>query len=260
MGLDKDPEFPEQLALMRLQILANDAVRKLRTEASTVSDEDAKAYYDQNPSAFEEVTLTRIFVPRNVPQSTPGQPQPAVDSEGIAKSAREQLAAGADPEKIEKTVYEQLKTTSEPPTTKFGSRRRGTLPPAHEQKVFAAKAGDVTDVLPDSVGYIIYRVDSKQQLPFDQVKDDAKRRITQQRLQDLQQQLTTASKADYNDAYFGPETPAAIPGAGTRPGAPRGALPNAVTLPRGAATAPTAAPATTSPTQTQSSQSATPKH
>lgn len=259
MGLDKDPEFPEQLALMRLQILANDAVRKLRTEASTVSDEDAKAYYDQNPSAFEEVTLTRIFVPRNVPQSTPGQQQPAVDSEGIAKSAREQLAAGGDPEKIEKTVYEQLKTTSEPPTTKFGSRRRGTLPPAHEQKVFSAKAGDVTDVLPDSVGYIIYRVDSKQQLPFDQVKDDAKRRITQQRLQDLQHQLTTASKADYNDAYFGPETPAPVPGAGIGRGPTPGAGTPAQT-PTAAPTVPaTGGPATTSAAQPQPSQS-TPKH
>jgi parvulin-like peptidyl-prolyl isomerase len=259
LGVDKDSEFTEQfteqVALMRLQLLAQNAGRKLQTRASNVSDADAKAYYDQNPSAFEEVTLTRIFVPRGATPAASGQQQPAVDSEAIAKSAREQLTAGGDPDKIEKSVYEQLKTTSEPPPTNFGSKRRGALPPAHEQKVFAASAGQLTDVIPDSVGYVIYRVDSKQQLPFEQVKDEIRRRITQQRMQDIQQQLTSSSKADYNDAYFGPETPAAAPTSGIGSGAPRGLPPSAGATTR----SPASASAAPNAVQPQQSQSTTPK-
>jgi len=225
LGVDKDPAFPEQLALMRLQLLAQEAERKLQSEASNVSDADAKNYYDQNQSAFEEVTLTRIFIPRTPPAraaatqtAAAGAPtagaqvqQSATDAEAIAKSAHDQLVVGGDPEKIEKSAFEQLKNTATPPTTKFGAKRRGTLPPTQEQKVFTLKAGDVSEVLSDTVGYTIYRVDSKQQLPFDQVKDQAKQRITQQRLSDVRQQITGGSKADYNDAYFGPETAAAAP-------------------------------------------------
>jgi peptidyl-prolyl cis-trans isomerase C len=210
LGVDKDPEFSEQLALMRLQLLAQDAERKLRTQASDVSEADAKAYYDQNPSAFEEVTLTRVFVPNPATDATKGE-QPT-DPKAIADKARQQLVAGDDPDKVQKSVFEQLKNSNTPPSTKFGSKRRGTLPPAQEQKIFALKPGEVSEVIPDSIGFVIYRVDSKQQLPFEQAKDEVKRKLTQQRLEDTRQQMAGASKADYNDAYFGPETPTPPPG------------------------------------------------
>ena len=231
LGVDKDPAFSEQLALTRLNLLAQEAGRKLQTDASNVSEADAKNYFDQNQSAFEEVALTRIFVPRTPPapaatqtaagtQPAAGAAQPAsgaqteastADAEAIAKAARDQLAVGGDPEKIQKSTYDQLKNTTTPPTTKFGAKRRGTLPATEEQKVFALKAGEVSEVFSETVGYTIYRVDSRQQLPFDQVKDQAKQRVTQLRLADAQQQITGASKADYNDAYFGPEAAAAAP-------------------------------------------------
>ena len=34
LGVDKDPDFTEQLALMRLQLLAQDAERKLQSDAA----------------------------------------------------------------------------------------------------------------------------------------------------------------------------------------------------------------------------------
>jgi parvulin-like peptidyl-prolyl isomerase len=225
LGVEKDPEFAEQLTLTKLQLLGQAAARKISAQAQDVTDAEVKTYYDQNPSAFEEVTLTRIFVPRGANEGTQGTA--AVDSKTIADNARQQLAAGTDPEKIQKAVFEQLKTTTEPPSTKFGAKRRGALPPAHEQKVFALKPGEVSDPIPDSIGYVIYRVDGKQQLPFDQVKEEAKRRITQQRIQEAQQKFVAGSKAEYNDSYFGPETasqpPSLAPGAS--PAARRGPPP-----------------------------------
>jgi hypothetical protein len=210
LGVDKDPEFSEQLALMRLQLLAQDAERKLRAQASDVSEADAKAYYDQNPSAFEEVTLTRVFVPNTTTDAAKGE-QP-IDSKAIADKARQQLVAGDDPDKVQKSVFEQLKNSNTPPSTKFGAKRRGSLPPAQDQEIFALKQGEVSEVIPDSIGFVIYRADSKQQLPFEQAKDEVKRKLTQQRLEDARQQISGASKADYNDTYFGPETAIPKPG------------------------------------------------
>ena len=221
LGINKDPEYEEQLAIARLQVLAQTAERKMQTEAANVSEADEKAYYDQNPSAFEEVTLTRIFIPRSpaTPTSTASAPaQPAAaDAQAIAEEAHKQLAAGDDPEKVEKTAYEQLKNTTAPPSTKFGSRRRGSLPPAQEAKIFALTAGEVSEVFSDSIGYTIYKLDSKKQLPFDQVKDDIKRRLTQQHLEDSRQKIVSGSKAEYNDAYFGSEGAAVRPGMGAPP-------------------------------------------
>jgi parvulin-like peptidyl-prolyl isomerase len=221
-------------------LLAQDAERKLQTEASNVSDADIKAYYDQNPAAFEEVTLTRIFVPRSSSDAAAAQPAP--DSKAIADNARQQLVSGGDPEKIQKAVFEQLKTTTEPPTTKFGAKRRGALPPAHEQKIFSLQPGEVSDVVQDSIGFVIYRVDAKQQIPLDQAKEQVKQRLTQQRIEDARQKIMGASKADYNDAYFGSEA------AGPKPGQPA-----APSLRPKAETTPSSPPATgTNPSPTQS--------
>jgi len=227
LGVNKDPEFDEQLAISKLQLLAQMAERKLQTEATNVSESEEKTYYDQNPSAFEEVTLTRIFVPREKPAASGAQP--AVDAKAIADSARQQLVAGDDADKVQKSVYDQLKNTTTPPATKFGSKRRGTMAPAQEQQIFSLKPGEVSEVMPDSIGYVIYRVDSKQQLPFDQVKDDVKRRIAQQHVEDVRQKILNASKADYNEAYFGPES--ASPRVGPAGGAPPASRPPASSTP-----------------------------
>src|SRR5690242_13538973 len=98
LGVEKDPEFndqlTEQLALVRLQMLAQYAERKLQAEASNISEVEQKAYYDQNPSAFEQVTLTRVFVPRSAPPAggaaQPAAASPTPDSDAIAESARKQ--------------------------------------------------------------------------------------------------------------------------------------------------------------------------
>lgn len=196
LGVDKDPEFKEQLRLMRLQLMAQNAERKLQANASNISDADAKTYYEQNPSAFEEVQLTRILVPRSSDTK--------IDAKSIADNVRQQFAAGGDADKLEKDAYSQLKNTGEPPSTKFGAKRRGTLPPAQEQQIFTLKQGEVSQAIPDSVGFVIYRVDSKRQLPLEDVKEDVKRRLTQQRLTDAGEQIFKAAKTDFNEAYFGP--------------------------------------------------------
>jgi hypothetical protein len=211
LGVDKDPDFTEQLALMRLQLLGQDAEKKLQAQASNVSDADLKSYYDQNPSAFEEVTLTRLYVPRVTPtpkdaSAAPDAKSSAPDPKAIADNARQQLMIGGDPDKIEKGVYDQLKNTTPAPSAKFGARRRGSMPAAQEQKIFAMKDGEISDVINDPSGYVIYRVDEKKQLPFEDVKEDVKQRVMRQRIADVREKVTNASKTDYNDAYFGPET------------------------------------------------------
>ena len=217
LGVDKDPDFTEQLSLMRLQLLMQDAERKLQTQASNVGDAELKSYYDQNPSAYEEVTLTRLFIPRT--PTDPKQAAASPDAKSIADKAREQLAAGGDPEQVQKSLYEQLKNTTQPPSTKLGARRRGTLPAAQEQKLFSMKPGEVSEVFTDPTSYVIYRVDAKQQLPFDQVKEQVKQTVTRQRIADVREQINSSSKPEFNEAYFGPETPTPQLGPAGAPGA-----------------------------------------
>ena len=216
LHVEKDPEFPAQLAVARLQVLANSAERMLQAQATNVSDAELKNYYDQNPSAFEEVSLTRLFVPHIASDKTDS----SADPKAIAENGRQQLMIGGDPEKIEKSIYEQLKNSTQPPPTKFGKRRRGTLPVAEDQKLFGMKEDEISDVITEPGGYVVYRVDSKRQIQFEDAKDEIKQRVTRQRITDEREQMTSANKPVFNDTYFGPEvTPRTGPTGAANPGA-----------------------------------------
>jgi hypothetical protein len=249
LKVEKDPEFSDQLAgavaVARLQVLAQDAERKLQAQAKNVSDAELKSYYEQNPSAFEEISLTRLFVPHIASDKTDS----STDPKAIAENARQQLMIGGDPEKIEKSAYEQLKNTTQPPPTKFGKRRRGTLPPDEEQKLFSMKEEAISDVLSEPGGFVVYRLDSKREIPFEDVKEEITQRVTRQRINDEREQITGSNKPVFNDAYFGPEpSPRGIP-AGALAGPRNGAVPSAQARP---------AP-TSQPNNTQPAPSATPK-
>lgn len=243
LHVEKDPEFSDQLAVARLQVLAQGAERKLQAQATNVSDSELKSYYDQNPSAFEELSLTRLFVPHNPSEKTDA----STDPKAIADNARQQLMIGGDPEKIEKSIYEQLKNTTPPPPTKFGKRRRGMLPPAEEQKLFSMKEEEISDAIQEPSGYVVYRVDAKHELPFEDAREEIKQRVTRQRISDEREQITSSNKPVLNDAYFGPEpSPRGAP-AGALAGPRNVAPPATQTRPAPAAQPNSTQPATSTP-------------
>src|SRR5262249_28185713 len=157
----------EQLEIIKLQVKAQWAERKIDAEASNISDAELKAYYDANGAAYEEATLDRIFIPK-APQAaspstgstTPGASKPtsstantaagtlAADPQQVAEQARQQLQKGEDPAKVQAAVFQQIKSQADPPQTKREHVRRGTsLPPNDEPKIFPLKSGEVSEVI-----------------------------------------------------------------------------------------------------------------
>lgn len=215
LGGENDTQVLEQLELQRLTVMAQFAQRKLAEEAQKVTDEQAKAFYDAHTDDFDEVTLTRIFIPRS---SSSGKD---VDTKQLADQVEQQMIAGGDPEKIQKAVYDALKTTSEVPTTKFGAKRRGTLPATHDA-VFHLNAGQVSGVLSDPIGYVVYKVEAKRLLPFEEVKAEARRSLAGDKFRKEEERIRGAVKIDYNEGYFGamPTTPASAATSGAKAPSP----------------------------------------
>ena len=210
LGVDQDPRFQERLKLLRLQTEAQLGDEKLRESATNVSDADIKAYYDNNAGSFQDLTVTRIVVPKANPEAenTGAASNPAtssVDPKQVAENARQQLIKGEDPAKVQAGVLEALKNKNPAPSTQLEHVRRGrALPPSVESQVFALKPGEVSEVITDPMGYMIYRVDKKEQLPLESAKEEIKRTLQKQRMQDEMAKLMNSSKAQLNEAYFGP--------------------------------------------------------
>ncbi|MGA7399497.1 MAG: peptidylprolyl isomerase [Candidatus Sulfotelmatobacter sp.] len=237
-GLDKTPQYEETLKVVKMQILTQQLQRSVQEEAEKVSPEDIDAYYKQHSEAYEQFSLDRLFVPRfkqaevaekNNEEKLTEEQQKAKEAADkakqeageqeltkLAENLRARAASGEDFAKLQKEAFEAAGMKMDSPTVTMKVRRTG-LPPAHAA-VFDLKAGEVSAVITDNGGHYIYKVESKEVLPLDQVKDEIRNTLKNQKMKDTMEAYTNSYHAETNEAYFGPAGPSTQMG---RPMPPR---------------------------------------
>lgn len=204
-GVEKSPEYQ----LLRLRGLAEAYQRELDLKYKKVPPSEAEAYYSQHKGEFESATLRRLYIPK----ADPAKPKATADekaafgkkSEEIGDQMQQRAKKGEDMDALEKDAYSKLGLTITPPSTQIGPVRKGALPAATDKQIFAlAQGGTYKDDEPTAV--IIYKVESKETLPLDKVKDEIVRTLERQKMDSTMKSITSSVKADYNDKYFGPAT------------------------------------------------------
>src|SRR5262249_28195954 len=103
------------------------------------------------------------------------------------------------------------------------------------------KPGEISQLISDSGGHYIYKLNSKEVLPLDdKVKQEIHNTMQGQNMRDSMEQYTNSFKVDTNEAYFGPAGPAGRPGPPVR--LPNPKLPPSPTAPAAQPQAQPAAP------------------
>ena len=277
----KDPATQEMLKLMRMQVLAG-ALNQQLQENTKPTDTEVEQYYKDNPSAFVEVSLRRLYIPKP-PQTPPAPatnpansgantsptnatasntstpataPKPDPEAQKAALEAqkaaaekfRERAMAGEDLDKLEKEAFEAVASKQTPPQTQMGNRRRGIMPPDQDAEIFSLNPGQVSKLFDNPGGWYVFKVESRRTVPFNEAKEEIQRKLQPEKLKDAREAITATVKTDLNDKYFG--SPAPAPGAAVgktqRPAPSRPAAPGtATTVPKAGSTAdakPQAAP------------------
>jgi len=230
-GLDKTPRFEETVKFAKMQILTQELQRSVQEEAAKIPDADLVKYYKDNPEAFEQYNLDRLFVPRTKQLDADAKDEDEKDEKDsklseeqqkakqaeekakadqaeqemtkLAETLRTRAAAGEDFMKLQKEAFDAAGMKIESPTVNLPTIRRTGLPPAHAS-VFELKTGEVSQVINDSGGHYIYKVNSKQELPFEQVKTEIHSTLQNQRTREMMDKINGSFKAETNEAYFGP--------------------------------------------------------
>jgi peptidyl-prolyl cis-trans isomerase SurA len=178
-------DFKEQIRIgaVTQQVIGQEVGSKIH-----ISNEDIQEWYDKHQKDLEgaeEVALSEIII------ST----QPAKQDQDKDKQAQAQDNAAEDPAKVAaaeakaKQVLEQLrkgakfeelaKTNSDGPTAAqgggLGSFKRGELAKDLEEKTFALKPGEMTDVIHTRQGFIILKVMGHRAAGVPPMKDIADR-------------------------------------------------------------------------------------
>jgi hypothetical protein len=269
-GLDKGPEYAAAVKFYQMQILSQLLQRKIQDNAAKKADDKVKGYYDQNPEAYEQYSLQRLFIPKakqaepiadedkdKDEKLTDEQKKAKQDAEKAKTEASEQemtkladtlrarAAAGEDFIKLQKEAFDAAGMKIESPTVSLPKVRRTGLPPTHSA-VFDLKAGEVSQVITDNGGHYIYKVESKEVLPLDQVKDEIHNKLQNEDAKDAMEKITNSFKATNNEEYFGPPAPGGMNGPPPRR-MPNPRMPGSPVQPQGA---PPSGPGSAAPAQT----------
>jgi hypothetical protein len=213
MGLDKGPNYEEQMRLARLQILSQELKKVIQERSSQISEKDIGDYYRNNTAKFEKVKIDRIYVPKiQQALSTSGKELSDTDRQkGLQKSEqtmkveadnlRARAIAGEEFAILQADAYQAAGIKSVTPNTKLMIRR--TSLPQNQVLVMDLKPGEVSAVLADPNGYDIYKVDTKETLSLDQVREEIKSALRSQRMQDEMRSIQDSATTTLDESYFG---------------------------------------------------------
>lgn len=253
-GMDKTEQYTQTVEFVKMQVLSNQLQRKLQEEAADISDADIEKYYKDNPDAFEQYNLDRIFVPRSKQVEAEASDDDEKDAKltaqqkkakeeaeeakkqgnekamtELAEKLRTRAAAGEDITKLQKEAFDAAGMKIEAPTVNLPSVRRNGLPQAHTV-VFDLKPGEVSQVISDAGGHYIYKVNNKTTMPLDQAKSEIRGKIQNDRMREKTDKLNASFSSVSNEAYFGPGGAGPVPPPRMqrpRPGMPAAPQPSA---------------------------------
>lgn len=196
-NLENTEDFKKRMAYVTEQILIQELLSNEIKQNVSVSEEEAKQYYESQKSEFEEPEKLRAS-------------HILVATEKEAKDILKQLKKGADFAALAK---EKSTCPSKEQGGDLGFFTRGKMVKEFEDVAFSLETGKISDVVKTQFGYHIIRVEEKQPAgakSYDEVKDSLKQilaiRKQQQTVNDMVQSLKTATKITINEELLKSDT------------------------------------------------------
>jgi len=191
---------------LRNQIITQEVIGKEVGARMNIGNDEVQQYYDQHKAQLqrpEEVRLSEILVSTES-KSNGDEAQVLAAAKAKADDLLAQIRKGA-------AFDEVAKKNSDGPSAAQGGDlgyfRRGTLAKELEDKTFAMKAGEVSDVIRTRQGFVILKVTEHQAAgipPLDEVNNQIQEAIYMDKLQPaLRAYLTRLREEAYIDIKAG---------------------------------------------------------
>ncbi len=200
---------------LRNQIVTQKVIGQEVGQKLALNKNEEKKFYDEHRAEMEQpeqVRLSEILIAPKTPAtpapSADAKPEPPSEADTEAALAAAQAKAQDLLEQIHKGAkFEDLaKKYSDGPSAKDGGDlsyfKRGTLAPELEDKVFALKEGEVTDVIRTKQGYVILQATEHQKAGIPTLKEAEPRIQDALYMQKLQPALRAYLTALREDAFI----------------------------------------------------------
>lgn len=197
--LEASPEFRRQMALHRLQSLAQAEYGKLAKDIK-VSPEEISQYYSAHASEFDQAQVREFLIlkqPEGAKEGTPGLS--AQEAKLRADQIRKALADGTDPKKVAEkfSVPNTVKIDAEPRTL-----RHGQLVAVLEKAAFELKDGEISEPLDTPQALAFLQVAGHSRPALKDVSEDIENTLHQQKVQTAVEELKSKTTIWMDEEYF----------------------------------------------------------
>ena len=170
----------------RKEIYINNLIETEIASKVTISDDQAKKFYDENSEKFkqpETVQASHILIGVDPKASAEEKAKAKEKAEALLKRAK----AGEDFAALAKT---NSTCPSAPQGGAFGYFSKGQMVPAFEAAAFSLKPGEISDVVETQFGYHIIKVTNKKPAGTVSFSDAKKDIINYLKVQKIQQSIS----------------------------------------------------------------------
>ncbi|HYX52991.1 MAG TPA: peptidylprolyl isomerase [Candidatus Limnocylindrales bacterium] len=208
-GIENGANYKEIMRVLRLRTLADLYGRSLEEEYRNPPASEIEKYYNEHVAEFQNMKLRRVYVPRFDPTGKASAPDQKAAFDAKAQKVAEDMygraSKGENMEQLQKDAYNAMDIKSTAPSTDMGGIRKGALPPDTDKALAALAPGGVYKAS-DATSYVIYKVESKEQLPLANVKDEIARNLARVHIEEKKKEVSSSVKVDFDDKYFGAPT------------------------------------------------------
>ncbi len=169
-----------------------------------ITEEDAKKYYDENPTQFEvkeQVRASHILITPDTTDPDADPNQAKAEAKAKIHDLLEQIQDGAD-------FAELARANSTCPSAAGGGDLdffpRGKMVPPFDKAAFELEVGKVSDIVETQFGYHIIKVTDRREAgttSFEQAGDDIIKQLTRKKQSEFTKKYIDSLKAEANIVY-----------------------------------------------------------
>lgn len=205
-NLQNESPWKEQLELTRNQILARAYLTNVAKTANAGPAQDPKQYYDSHPKDFEEVKLSGIFVGFNPPGTPAGASANGARTEEAARQKADdiskKLKGGTDFATLARTESDNQQVAAKGGDLGTYTMGNPNIPADLKGAIEKLQPGQVSEPIRLPNTFLIVKLDSRNQEPFQTAKTSIEQQLTNQRNQAAVKQEMDKYKIQVNDPAF----------------------------------------------------------
>lgn len=204
MGIDKQDPYAAQLAYNTMIFLAQSALNEKNKQLRIMPDQQ-KAHYEKNQKNYASAkvrVLYLAFATSAMPAA--GALRSEAEAQALAANIHAELKNGADFVAMVRKYSDDLDSKAK--DGEFAPIKPGdtSLPGEIRDMIFSLKPGQTTEPVRQANGYYLFRLESLDVAPYEEVRDQIYMELQKEALDRWMETVRKSVSIDYKDETFFP--------------------------------------------------------